>query len=180
MPRWVPAPAAAVGAGFDDLGAVLVEAKNAVAAARQQQQAQTSVAYAEPASTSSGGDAASASATPLAGLDVATTSYTTPGPSLGDVQATNQTAPTAAAAAAEPMSWVAEQEAPAAAAADVGGGGRGVALYEFVAEMPGELSVSAGDELELIGAEVDGWYNARVRSDPSRVGLIPASYVQVQ
>ncbi len=81
-----------------------------------------------------------------------------------------------------PGSTAVAQEQPAAVSAGEYGGEAAsertaMAMYEFVAEMEGELSVAAGESL-VVGEEQDGWYMARVVSD-GRVGLIPASYVQL-
>ncbi|GLI65416.1 hypothetical protein VaNZ11_008982, partial [Volvox africanus] len=141
--------------GLDDIGAVLVEAKNAVAAARQQQQQQgmgsqgsgsgggqpaTTPAPASPPKTAPEGF--NARSNPLA-TEGDTTAYDAEVPPGTDMLRTGQQEPAPAAA----MSTVAD------------GNDRAMAIYEFVAEMPGELSVSAGEELEIIGGEVDGWYN---------------------
>eukprot|EP00798_Chlamydomonas_sp_ICE-L_P022806 gene22806-29971_t len=52
-----------------------------------------------------------------------------------------------------------------------------VVLYDFVAELESELSISAGEEL-VVGSEVDGWYQVTRASDGA-TGLVPAAYVQL-
>jgi len=52
-----------------------------------------------------------------------------------------------------------------------------VALYDFTAENPGEVSCSAGDELEVIDQPDDVWYNVKRIADGS-TGFIPSNYVQ--
>ncbi|KAG2426717.1 hypothetical protein HYH02_014757 [Chlamydomonas schloesseri] len=204
--------------GFDDFGAVLAEAKTAVARAQQAppppaaaasppppaaSTASTSSAFgASPESSVAAASAYDGAATAAAalggggggGADSAITA--TPGgggfgsgfgfggeednPWASSAAATPAAAGTDAAVAAAGAYGAADDSAAAATAAAVGGGGAAVAMYEFVAEMEGELSVGAGEALELLSDEVDGWYTARVAADPSRTGLIPASYVQRQ
>ncbi|KXZ43569.1 hypothetical protein GPECTOR_87g432 [Gonium pectorale] len=161
--------------GFDDFGAVLAEAKTAAAVARQQAaEQQQRAALIEPSATPSDSSAAAAAASDGA----AAVSY-------GDA-ATSAGSYADASAAAAAAAWDVSAAASAVPAADTAdtvaaaGGGMGLALYEFVAEMEGELSVAAGEALELLGPEVDGWYSARAAGDPGRQGLIPASYVQLQ
>ncbi|PNH00698.1 hypothetical protein TSOC_013466, partial [Tetrabaena socialis] len=155
--------------GFDDFGAVLAEVKTAAAAARQQQQQeqrQQTATLLDAASTST------STTLPAAPAPDADPEPPAAAPSYGD------------AAYGADNTWSAQggaQEAATAAAeagAGAGGGGRGSVVYDFTAEMDGELTVGAGEELELLGGEVDGWYTARVVSD-GRQGLIPASYVQL-
>ncbi|EFJ44601.1 hypothetical protein VOLCADRAFT_121307 [Volvox carteri f. nagariensis] len=169
--------------GFDDFGAVLAEVKNAAAAARQQQQStdrRTGSDGVEDNRSSGGGAAAAAAAATISTAGAAAS------PSLPQAEAGTTsyvTTPDAAAADVVGNVWSAsgqQDAAPGVPADGGGGGGRGTAMYEFVAEMPGELSVAAGEELEVLGPEADGWYTARLVSDPSRVGIIPASYVQLQ
>ena len=49
-------------------------------------------------------------------------------------------------------------------------------MFDFVAEMEGELTVSNGEEIEVL-AEKEGWYLAR---KGSKEGLVPCSYVDAQ
>ncbi|GIL76658.1 hypothetical protein Vretifemale_6217 [Volvox reticuliferus] len=158
--------------GLDDIGAVLVEAKNAVAAARQQQQSVGPLG-----SGSSGGQTTTTPPSPsklaLDGFHARSNPLAT----QSDVTVYDAVSEPGADTWSSPL----QEPAPVAAVSTAADGSdRAKAIYEFVAEMPGELSVSAGEELEIIGGEVDGWYNARVVSDPTRTGIIPASYVQMQ
>lgn len=54
---------------------------------------------------------------------------------------------------------------------------RATVLYDFNAEMENELTITVGEEV-VIGAEVDGWYQATRVSD-GQSGLIPAAYVKM-
>eukprot|EP00803_Ostreobium_quekettii_P001890 evm.model.scf_145EXC.9 EVM.evm.TU.scf_145EXC.9 scf_145EXC:110313-123285(-) len=49
-------------------------------------------------------------------------------------------------------------------------------MFDFVAEMEGELTVLNGDQIEVL-AEKEGWYLARKGSNE---GLVPCSYVEAQ
>ena len=55
---------------------------------------------------------------------------------------------------------------------------RAVALFSFRGESEQELSVSAGDAVEVTSAAHGGWYGARVRD--GRKGLVPASYLALE
>lgn len=159
--------------GFDDFGAVLAAAKTAAQSAVRQVattvQDATNNRTPAPAAHNDGGATQPSRSDP--------SDYSTPipasAPSYSESFApyTNELAPGGTAGA---------QEQPAAAGeygVDVAGERTAVAMYEFVAEMDGELSVAAGESL-VVGEEQDGWYMARVVSD-GRMGLIPASYVQL-
>ncbi|KAG2422978.1 hypothetical protein HXX76_015649 [Chlamydomonas incerta] len=192
--------------GFDDFGAVLAEAKTAVARAQQAPPPAAASPPPPPASitdTSSAFGASPESSVAAAAYDAAPAAAdggaATPGgggavggfgsgfgfggeednPWASATPAASETQPEAPAAAAA-YGGAADEAVAAVAAVGGGGGGPALAMYEFVAEMEGELSVGAGEALELLSDEVDGWYTARVAADPSRTGLIPASYVQRQ
>ncbi|KAG2489163.1 hypothetical protein HYH03_012389 [Edaphochlamys debaryana] len=170
--------------GFDDFGAVLAEAKTAAQQARTALQSQA--AALGDSLQSAANQAAAATTAALAPLAASTAAWMPAGSQGGGGEA-GAGAEGGAAAYSAADAWAAAPsvgEAGGPARADgseaVGGGrGRSVAVYDFQAEMDGELSVAAGEELELLGDEVDGWFTARVATEPSRTGLIPASYVQL-
>ncbi|MEW5302150.1 MAG: hypothetical protein WDW36_004959 [Sanguina aurantia] len=60
-----------------------------------------------------------------------------------------------------------------------GGGGQRVALvmYDFAAETEGELAVTAGEQVTLVGEE-GGWCTV-VRGSDGAVGLVPADYLEM-
>ncbi len=52
-----------------------------------------------------------------------------------------------------------------------------VALYDFEAENPSELSFKEGDLLTIKNQPYDGWFMAELRGES---GLIPENYIQRQ
>ncbi len=55
----------------------------------------------------------------------------------------------------------------------------GVVLYDFHAERPDELSVSAGDIIFICAHHEYEWYIAKFLNKVGEVGLVPVSYVQL-
>jgi hypothetical protein len=53
----------------------------------------------------------------------------------------------------------------------------GCVLYDFNAEMSGDLDLHEGDTIKLLTREDDDWYTAR--SDDGRVGMCPVAYVEL-
>lgn len=61
-----------------------------------------------------------------------------------------------------------------------GGGESGLyeALYDFAASADGELTVNAGERLILNEKTDAEWWTMQVEGDQSRVGFVPANYIQ--
>lgn len=52
-----------------------------------------------------------------------------------------------------------------------------VALYDCEAESVGDLTFGAGEVIEVTSKDPSGWWQGRVKGEPSRKGQFPANYV---
>jgi len=55
--------------------------------------------------------------------------------------------------------------------------GRGVALYDYVSQAPGDLTIKKGDEIIILeDSEAEGWWTGMIGE---RKGLFPSTYIEV-
>ena len=79
----------------------------------------------------------------------------------------------AAAVAAPPEAPAASEEA---AAPPPAGGPTGTMLYDFAAQEDWQVSASAGEVVQIVTNDGEGWIDAQTAAGR---GLIPANYMQV-